>query len=538
MMFFTILFRAVQLIALVAWYWLPHLVRRLVPLMKPGPSAAVLLRRSIERLGVSFMKLGQFLAMRFDVLPPEMCRELDQLFERTAPLPLARVRREIERELGQPIEALFSELSEKPLGAASIAQVHRATTLDGRSVAIKVQRPGIERRFAADMWLLRQVATVLDALGLGGRFKIAELVQEFAQFTAREMNFLAEGLTATTVRQKARPGGAHIPVVYPELTTSRILTMDFIEGISLLAVCQRAEAEGPSAVARVLPGVDLVDTVGRLARSILDQIFVIGLFHGDPHPGNILVRKDGVPVLIDFGIFGRLDTYTRTMLGRFYAALSVGNIDEAYRCYIRISTMTEGTAVASFREQFIDSLQRFYDATRSTTASMQERHPLRYIMEIFNILRSNAVRMPTDQLLFWRALSIISSLAVRVPVHFDLIDALRRFFIEEQRGQLTKRVIDGLVESHFVGESCLLGVQGPRLLGASLERIDDAGPCISAEPKASDGLRKDLRRWSTGLALAFVGVSLAVSLDGLAPAYAGALGVAALLGSALAWGRS
>lgn len=451
--------RAVLFIALLVRFFGGPFLRRLVRRPPAGPSTGIRIRRLIEGMGISFVKLGQFLAMRFDIIPPEICRELDRLFEDAPVLTERVIRTRVAQELGRPVEAMFQSFEPRPLAAASIAQVHRAVTTDGMTVAVKIQRPGIQEMFGADMRILRRIAQLADLFRVLGRIRLSELVAEFAAFTEREMNFLAEAGTAERVRNS--PGTlTGVPRIRWDLTTPRILTMEFVDGVSLLAVCQRAEAAGAAGAEALLPGVDLHDVITRLARTCLHQMFVTGLFHGDPHPGNILVTREGQPFLLDFGIFGQLSTATRTHLAQFYEALALGNIEEAFHSYQYISSASEDTDRQLYRRELVESLQRWYDVTVSGHGTVQERHPLRYVTQIVGIMRRHAVRMPPDQLLFWRSLTTLASLALRLPVQFDLIATLRQFFTELRPG-IGSRIRDVVLDPATVAAWATLATAGP-----------------------------------------------------------------------------
>src|SRR5688500_13199023 len=189
-------------------------------------------RRALERLGLTYLKLGQYLAMRLDLLPEELCEELSRLYEDVSPVGFGGVQATAEAELRGPLGQLFLSFKREPVAAASAAQVHEARTFSNERVAVKVQRPGIQPIFAADMRNLRRAAALADALGFSGTLSMKEIVGEFERWTARELDFLTEGRTAERLRHSAT---AHevVPAIYWELTTSKVLTMQFVDGMSL-----------------------------------------------------------------------------------------------------------------------------------------------------------------------------------------------------------------------------------------------------------------------------------------------------------------
>jgi ubiquinone biosynthesis protein len=266
---------------------------------------AVHLRRALEELGPTFVKLGQILSTRIDVLPPVYIEELEKLQDHVPPVETAIIRREIETEFGAPLETIFSAFEEEPLGSASIGQVHRATLLDGRSVVVKVRRPDVQRIVQQDLAILLDVARLAEARSERfRRNRVTELVHEFSWTLRAELDYQNEARNMNRfISAFADVPGIRIPAVIPELSTSRILTMEQVEGIPIGDVARiRSEGHSPHA---------LVDSVIlMLARGILQ----IGLFHADPHPGNFAVDEDGALIVYDFGMVGSIDDRLREKL--------------------------------------------------------------------------------------------------------------------------------------------------------------------------------------------------------------------------------
>ena len=274
----------------------------------------VRLRLALEALGMTYLKLGQYLAMRQDLISADLSRELQKLFERVTPASFEDVRGMVEAELGGPIEQFYREFRREPIAAASVAQVHEAQLLNGQRVAVKVQRPDVRRIFYADIRNLRRFAALIDASGLTGTVPIQGLVDEFAAWTERELDFALEGATADRLRANALPF-EYSPLVYWELTTPRVLTMELIEALSVAEIARLFEAGGEAAIRARLPNLDLRLALKHFATACLHQIFDKRFFHGDPHPGNIMIRDDNTVVFVDFGIFGELSSYEAAISG-------------------------------------------------------------------------------------------------------------------------------------------------------------------------------------------------------------------------------
>lgn len=397
------------------------------------PSMGERLRTVFEELGLTYLKLGQFLAMRFDVLPPDICRELDKLFEAVPPVPYDDVERVVAAELGGRISDHFAWFDPEPIASASVAQVHEALTTDGEYVAVKIQRPGIERVFGADMRNLWRVARAVDRLRLLGGLSAQEVAEEFIAWTARELDFVTEAHTAQRLRASALPFEV-VPRMVPALSGRRVLTMEFIDGMSLREVTQLIEAGQEEELRARLPGVDLHQTMHWLARACLRQLFIHGFFHGDPHPGNILVRRDGKVAFVDFGIFGELTPFHRGRLFSMIEAIAVGDIDEAFWCYVDMADPTPSTDFAAFQRAARAVLQRWYLASIDEATPLADRHVGKYAGEMMDLVRRHRLRAGFDTLLFWRALHALDAATLKMPDHIDLLAELRTFFRSARGG--------------------------------------------------------------------------------------------------------
>ncbi|MFW5973739.1 MAG: ABC1 kinase family protein, partial [Bacteroidota bacterium] len=251
----------------------------------------------LEKMGPSFIKLGQLLSTRPDLLPEHYVRALSRLQDDVEPFELAAVNATIESELGPRISKAFSDFDDEPIAAASLAQVHRATLRDGRPVAVKVQRPGIRQQILTDFNALQEVVDILARrTDIGRRFAVDELLKELRSALLRELDFRLEGQNLRRLKENL---ASYHTIVLPDpiddYTTSRVLTMEFIEGSPVMSVgpLQMLEIDGERLAA------DLV-------RAYLDQILSHGFFHADPHPGNVLVTPDGRIGLLDLGMVAHL----------------------------------------------------------------------------------------------------------------------------------------------------------------------------------------------------------------------------------------
>jgi ubiquinone biosynthesis protein len=408
-----------------------------------GKRPEVLVRQTFQRLGMTGLKLGQFLALRSDLFPPHVTRELSLLFETVAPMDFGFVRGVIESDLGEPITNLFSEFEPVSIAAASIAQVHLARTREGERVAVKVQRPGLVRQFDADMRNLRRLALVMDAAGLLGKLSIVDAVDEFARYTKRELDFITEGETADRLRAGAACGEI-VPKIHWGLTCSRVLTMDYIEGVSLGRAGSLIAAGNERELYRLLPDLDLPLAMHNLATASWHQLYVTGFFHADPHPGNILLCPGNRIAFLDFGIFGEVSPMQKEVLARYLEELIYGNIDQAARLYSRIYAPTEKTDMAAFQVRAKVVLRRMVEALESAPTApasrAKDRLVARFSDEMVAEARREHLRISVDTLLFWRAVIVLDGTLLQLWPGFDMMREVRQFFARYRPGILDRTV--------------------------------------------------------------------------------------------------
>ena len=286
----------------------------------PEPRGAVEFRRMLTDLGPAYVKLGQLLSTRGDLVPPGYQQELAKLQAQVPPVPYAVVRDTIIGELGRAPEDLYGTFDREPLAAASIGQVHAATLADGTDVVVKVRRPDVAQLVEADLHLFERVAGVVAAVSDRTRDRLDPegLSHEFATTLRRECDYLVEASVAERLAALFRSSGqpVHIPRIHHDRTSSGVLTMDRVRGITLDDVAALRAA-----------GIDPTEVAERFADAFMSMVFTFGLFHADPHPGNVFVQPDGSLTLIDFGKHGEIDAGLRTGLGRVLGSLIGGDLD-------------------------------------------------------------------------------------------------------------------------------------------------------------------------------------------------------------------
>jgi ubiquinone biosynthesis protein len=370
------------------------------------------LREMLDELGPTFVKFGQLLSTRPDIVPPDIIAELRSLQDDVRPFPYADVERTIREELGQPVERLFTEFDVEPLAAASIGQVHRATLPNGRRVVVKVQRPNAPRQIEADLSLMYQAARLAKERIRALDFIDAnEIVDEFGRSIRQELDYRLEARNADAFH-KDFAGHPHVsvPRVYWTYTRSRVLTLEYLDGVQLADL----DVEHWS-----------LDQRRRLAylitESWMTMIFRNGFFHGDPHPANILILSPDRIGLVDFGLTGKLTDDDMTKLTRLFIDAAAENIDQLPK---RLSDL--GVRYPKDREeQFVSELRELY--YRYYGASLQEIDPIQVIREAFGLIYSMNLRLPTRFVMLDKAIATLGSVGVELYPDFNVFEVAKPY---------------------------------------------------------------------------------------------------------------
>jgi ubiquinone biosynthesis protein len=496
------------------------------------------LRLAIEELGLTYLKLGQFLALRYDILPPEICRELNLLFESVPPMQFAQARAIVEAELGGPIAQFYSSFPAKPIAAASVAQVHDARTIAGERVAVKVQRAGLAPIFRADIRNLKRMGRLVEALGVAGKLSIRGLFVQFESWTLRELDFTLEAHTAERVRKDAPPWVV-IPEVKWDLTTKRVLTMQFIDGMSAADVRRHREQGTLAAIPEKLPGFDLATALDNFAKASLTQLFVVGFFHGDPHPGNIVFLPENRVAFLDFGIFGELSVAEREGVFGQIENLALGNLVRSFRYYSLQVAVTEDTDMESFRRECLEVLGRWYRALQNPDSPVEDRHLAKYTGEMIDVSRRNGLRYDLSYLLFWRALNNLNGALWHIDPTFDMLAELRSFFEEIRPGDAARlRML--LSNRRWQASLKALGTEGPGKVSLVLDETAGGRPLVQVTWTMAPVQRGRESAHARRLGIALVSLSFALIIAAPAVQFPVRVAAAPLFGGclvALFWWR-
>ncbi len=403
------------------------------------------LREMLDELGPTFVKFGQLLSTRPDVLPPDIIAELRGLQDDVRPVPFADVEKVIQEDLGLSIDQLFVEFEDRPIAAASIGQVHRATLPNGKRVAVKVQRPGAPRQIEADVALLYQAARLAKERVRALDFIDAQqLVDEFSRSIRQELDYRLEARNAETFhRNFAGHPHVRVPKVFWTYTRSRVLTLEWLDGVQVADL----DPNQWSLEARR-------DLAYLMTETWMTMIFRHGFFHGDPHPANILVLGHGEQIgLVDFGAVGKLTDDDMTKLTRMFIDAAAENVDALPR---RLSEL--GVRYPKEREEeFLAELREMY--YRYYGASLAEIDPLQVIREAFQLIYSMNLQLPTRFLLLDKAIATLGSVGVDLYPDFNVFEVARPY----ARSLMLERFTPKRMVGHARKESLKLGAMALEL---------------------------------------------------------------------------
>jgi ubiquinone biosynthesis protein len=379
------------------------------------------LRLAIEELGPAFMKLGQMLSLRPDLIPPEYVKELEKLQDRTPPVKFGEIQRVIEAQYAENIGDVFSEIDAEPIATASVAQVHRAVLKDsGTPVAVKVLKPGTREIIETDLSIVSHLVRL--AVHYIPELKNYDPIQTVAEFTDTlmgEMNFMKEANTLERFSRFFRETEfVHIPKIYRERSTSSVLVMELIEGIKVSDV---------EMLDRV--GMDRKKIAERGARIALMEIFEFGFFHADPHPGNIFILPDEVVAPVDFGITGYIDEEGMQIIGSILFGLVEGDPDKIIRTLRRHNFIKEDVEVRKLKIDLMDLMEMTRDRKISQINASSA------IGAIFSITRKYRIKFPSEYFIIFKTLFQIDGVARRLSPDFALTESMkpymRRWFFDQ-----------------------------------------------------------------------------------------------------------
>ncbi|HYV05085.1 MAG TPA: AarF/ABC1/UbiB kinase family protein [Blastocatellia bacterium] len=466
------------------------------------PPEAESLADDLEKLGPTFIKLGQLLSTRADLLPLPYMRALARLQDEVEPFSFEEVESIITSELGVRISKAFSDFDPVPIAAASLGQVHRAAMRDGRSVAVKVQRPGIREQIADDLDAFSEVAQLLDNhTEAGKRYEFRKVLEEFRKTLLKELDYKQEAKNLIVMSENLSDfDSLVIPLPIEDYTTSRVLTMDYIHGqkITSLSPLKRIDIDGD-------------ELARQLFRGYLRQILVHGFFHSDPHPGNVFLTDDGRIALLDLGMVGRISPGMQEKLLQLLLAISEGRGDEAANILISMGEATEMFNEREFR-RVVGDLVMVHQG-----AELAQMEVGIIMLEVLRGSGECGIRLPVELTMLGKTFLNLDQVGRTLDPSFDPNTAIREYATELMRERMLKSVSPGNLFSSMLEMKDF----AERLPGRVNRILDSlANNQIKVKVDAIDetllmeGLQKIANRITLGLVLAalIVGAAMLMSV--------------------------
>ncbi|QJE95757.1 ABC1 kinase family protein [Luteolibacter luteus] len=468
------------------------------------PVPAEQLADDLEKLGPAFVKIGQLLSTRGDLLPPAYLSALGRLQDDVSTVAYEEIERTIEEDLGVRISKAFENFERKPLAAASLGQVHLATLRGGRQVAIKVQRPGIRKQIADDIESLEAIASFLDEhTDFGRKYETLRIVEQFRSSVLRELDYQREAASLVELRENLK--GFHrltVPRVVDDYSSGRVLTMDYVPGTKITSLS-----------GAVLNDLDGDALAGQLFQAYLKQILVDGFFHADPHPGNLLLTHDRRIGILDLGMTGRVQQRMRDQLVHLLAGISEGNGIQTAEAALGIG---EAKDEELNREGFITAVEEIVGSSKSQALSQIDIGSL--VLQVTRACADAGLRIPAEISMIGKALMNLDRVGRCLSPGFDPHEAIREHLGEISRARiketLTSANIMGILTElkQFLGQlplraNRIMDLLADNKIKVRVDSIDEKALIV--------GLQKVANRITLGLILAalIVGSSMLARVE-------------------------
>ena len=459
------------------------------------------LAKDIEKLGPTFIKLGQLLSTRPDLLPPAYMQALSRLQDNVEAFSFAEVEAIVTSELGVRISKAFSEFDAEPIAAASIGQVHRARMRDGREVVVKVQRPNIREHILKDLEALAEISELIDKhTEVGRRYEFQTMLEEFRKSILRELDYRLEANNLLTLhRNLAEFDLIEVPLPIEDFTTSRVLTMEYVRGKKITALSPLEKIE-----------LDSGKLADQLFHAYLKQLLVDGFFHADPHPGNVFLTDKGKIALLDLGMVARIAPGLQEKLMQLLLAISENHPDEAATIALQIGEIRTDFDEHTFRRQVADLIAQNQDS------NLAEIQVGRIVLEVTKMSGDNGIRMPQELTMLGKALLNLDQVGHTLAPNFNPNEAIRRNAATIMQRRMLKNLSPGNIFSGVIEMKDFVQ-RLPGRFNKILDKVADNQIQVKVdaidEVKLMEGLQKIANRITLGLVLAALIVSAAMLMN-------------------------
>jgi ubiquinone biosynthesis protein len=427
------------------------------------PPPAVLCKVLVE-LGPVYVKLGQLLSTRPDLLPGEYVEALTDLQANVPPVGWSEVEIQIRQQLRQPLEDVFSTINPQAVAAGSIAQTHRATLKTGQEVALKVQRPGIEVIVAQDIALIRSIAELVSRTNFGEDYDIVGLAEEFATALQAELDFSQEAGYTDQLRRNLStsrwfdPTQLVVPEIYWDFTSKKLMVMEWLDGVPILLAKLPAMRDGKDA------DTQRKEITTLLFRAFLQKLYIDGFFHADPHPGNLFYLSDGRLALLDCGMVGRLDPRTQQILTEMLLAIVDLDAQRCAQLTLELAESDHPVSLSRLANDYDRMLRKYYNISLSQINFSQ------VFYEVLQVARNNKIRLPSNMGLYAKTLANLEGVARSFDPEINLLDEIKPLMTDMFRRQLLgNNPLQTVLRTALDLKS--LSLQSPRQLELLLDRV-------------------------------------------------------------------
>jgi ubiquinone biosynthesis protein len=456
------------------------------------------LLKVFEELDGSFIKLGQLLSLRPDLIPAEYCEELSKLQDKVHPFPAKEAIAIIEKELNKPLKKIFSEFNETPIAAASMGQVHIATLKDGTKVAVKVQRPSVQATVKTDIKLLYRLAAMAAKRYGTKMVNPVEIVREFERYTESELNYLKEAHHIDLFHKNFEKSQTIIvPKVYWNYTTNKVLTMEYIPGTRLTAIERFKPAERKKIINTIL-------------NAEFEQMFMHGLFHADPHPGNFLIKRNGKIALLDFGIVGRFDQAIKENITGLFVNMMNANVQGMIESVMKLGAAPEHADMPKLKDALYDHISQYYGTTLSKVKMSK------LFTDVIRIMKENNLKALPNFVLFAKATMTLEGLALRMDPDLDLVQISKPFVKRIERERLNPRKIAERAKRK-VDDLLQFAQAIPQKTNTLLTEIHDTDRDLRRIDRDISTLSVEIDRSSNRLTLGFLAGTLFIAATMMIP---------------------
>ena len=463
-------------------------------------SAPQRVRMAFEELGPTFVKMGQVLATRPDLVPAEYLEEFAQLHDRVQPLPFETIKEILKSEYGQRRDEIFESIDPNVLGSASIAQVHKARLKTGADVVIKIQRPGIIKTIDDDLNVLYMLAELLYKYVPETRpFSPIAIVDEFFKTLELETDFIVEANNIRRFQQNFKDDSSVvIPQVFLDLTTERVLVLEYLKGIPLSQDASLLQT-----------GVNKDEVIKKALQIYLKMVFIDGLFHGDLHAGNFFIYPDNKIGLVDFGVVGRLNARTQTVVANQLLALAKEDYERLAYEYVDLAPFTDQVNVDLFAKELRELIAPYYGLT------LKNVNMGRLLMSSSSIATRHGLAVPTELMMFFKSLVAIEGLGRKIDPQFDPLAIALEFSSEMVKTQFDPTKMAGDLNQVF-RESRHLINSLPRQLSMLIRKANSPQHAFKLNLQNMDDLKRSMENSFSLLVLGVVTASLIVSASMIA----------------------